>query len=54
MPAAPRIQKDWLEGWIRDPGGLQPGTGMPAFPEDKVKPDEVEALREFIWSLHGK
>jgi mono/diheme cytochrome c family protein len=51
---APRIQKDWFEPWIRNPKSFAPGTGMTAFGEDMVKPEEVEALREYIWSLHGK
>ncbi|MBI2923716.1 MAG: c-type cytochrome [Planctomycetes bacterium] len=51
---APRIQKDWFAVWLRDPQSIAPGTGMTAFNEEQVKPDEVDALREFIWSLHKK
>ena len=51
---APRIQKDWFAVWLRDPQSIAPGTGMTAYNEEQVKPDEVDALREFIWSLHKK
>jgi mono/diheme cytochrome c family protein len=50
----PRIQREWFRGWLRDPQSFMPGTKMTAYGQDAVAENDVDALREYIWSLHGK
>ncbi len=44
---AERLRADWLPMWISDPKSLYPDTRMT---NPGLKPDEVEAVREFIWN----
>jgi mono/diheme cytochrome c family protein len=44
---AARLRGDWLPKWISDPKSLYPDTRMP---NPGLKPDEVEAVRQFIWN----
>jgi cytochrome c2 len=44
---AERLRGDWLPKWISDPKSLYPDTRMT---NPGLKPEEVEAVREFIWN----
>ncbi|MCE9584130.1 MAG: c-type cytochrome [Planctomycetes bacterium] len=47
----PRIQYEWFDRWIRDPQSIAPGVSMPSYSDTQVRPEDVPALKEFIWSL---
>jgi len=61
--AAQRLRPDWIDGWIKDPQALQPGTSMPQFyqslepgrgfwaPLNRDPQAEIDALVAYIMSL---
>ncbi|NKB90178.1 MAG: c-type cytochrome [Acidobacteria bacterium] len=61
--AASRLRPEWIDGWIKDPQGLQPGTSMPQFytsleagrgfwgPLNNDPQAEIDALVAYIMSL---
>ncbi len=61
--AAERLRPDWIDGWIKDPQALQPGTNMPQFyttiepgmgfwgPLNRDPQAEIDALVAYIMSL---
>ena len=61
--AADRLRPEWIDGWIKDPQSLQPGTNMPQFyanlepgrgywaPLDNDPQVEIDALVAYIMSL---
>jgi cbb3-type cytochrome oxidase cytochrome c subunit len=61
--AANRLRPDWIDGWIKNPQALQPGTNMPQFytslepgrgfwaPLNRDPQAEIDALVAYIMSL---
>ena len=61
--AADRLRPEWIDGWIKDPQALQPGTNMPQFymsmepgrgfwaPLNNDPQTEIDALVAYIMSL---
>ncbi len=59
MLSRQRLKPSWVENWLRDPQGVQPGTKMPAYYPDSYPPDilggdpekQIQAMKDFLMNL---
>jgi len=54
-----KLNKGWLQGWLKDPQVFRPGTKMPKFwrfEKDKNGENEIKAVAAYLWqsSFAGK